>query len=111
MNTHIIQRSVEAAKPPASGYVILFDDKIAGFGIRVTAAGAKLFVLNYRVAGEKRRTIGSWPKWTADAARDEAKNVLLPAINRKTRFGARRPCATSRGWPTLPPTTSRSTPR
>lgn len=84
MNTHITQRSVAAAKPPASGYIILFDDKIAGFGVRVTAAGAKSFVLNYRVAGEKRRyTIGSWPKWTADAARDEASNVLLPAINKK----------------------------
>ncbi len=84
MNTHITQRSVQAATPPASGYIILFDDKIAGFGCRVTAAGAKSFILNYRVGGEKRRyTIGSWPKWTADAARDEAANVLLPAINKK----------------------------
>jgi integrase len=85
MNTRITQRSVEAAKPPASGYVILFDDKLDGFGIRVTAAGAKSFVLNYRVAnGDKRRhTIGSWPEWTADAARDEAANVLLPAINKE----------------------------
>jgi integrase len=84
MNTHLTQRSVQAAKPPASGYIILFDDKIAGFGVRVTAAGAKSFILNYRVGGEKRRyTIGSWPKWTADAARDEATNVLLPAINKK----------------------------
>jgi integrase len=73
---------VEAAEPPASGYVILFDDKLDGFGLRVTAAGTKSFVLNYRVAnGDKRRcTIG---KWTADAARDEAANVLLPAINKK----------------------------
>jgi integrase len=85
MNTHITQRSVEAAEPPASGYVILFDDKLDGFGLRVTAAGTKSFVLNYRVAnGDKRRcTIGKWPKWTADAARDEAANVLLPAINKK----------------------------
>jgi len=34
MNTHITQRSVEAAKPPVSGYIILFDDKLDGFGIR-----------------------------------------------------------------------------
>jgi integrase len=82
---NITQRSVEAAKPPASGYIILFDDKLDGFGVRVTAAGTKSFVLNYRVAnGDKRRhTIGKWPKWTADAARDEAANVLLPAINKK----------------------------
>ena len=89
MNTRsertITQSSVKDAKPPASGYVILFDDKLDGFGLRVTAAGTKSFVLNYRVAnGDKRRcTIGKWPKWTADAARDEAANVLLPAINKK----------------------------
>jgi hypothetical protein len=49
MNTHICQRTVEAAKPPASGYIILFDDRIEGFGLRVTAAGTKSFVLNYRL--------------------------------------------------------------
>jgi integrase len=36
-----------------------------GFGIRVTAAGAKSFVLNYRVGPrEKRYTIGQWPDWS-----------------------------------------------
>ena len=82
MNTHISETTVKAAKPPASGYVILFDDKDEGFGVRVTAAGAKSFVLNYRVGGEKRRmTIGKWPQWTADAARNEVKKKLLPRIN------------------------------
>jgi len=67
MNAHITQRSVEAAKPSASGYRVLFDDKIAGFGIRMAAAGAKSFVLNYRVGGEKRRhTVGTWPEWTEE---------------------------------------------
>jgi len=83
MNAHITQRSVEAAKPSASGYRVLFDDKIAGFGIRMAAAGAKSFVLNYRVGGEKRRhTVGTWPEWTADAARDEVTYKLLPAIHK-----------------------------
>lgn len=82
VNTHISETTVKAAKPPASGYVILFDDKDEGFGVRVTAAGAKSFILNYRVGGEKRRmTIGKWPQWTADAARNEVKKKLLPRIN------------------------------
>jgi len=82
VNTHISETTVKAAKPPAGGYIILFDDKIEGFGVRVTAAGTKSFVLNYRVGIEKRRcTIGKWPEWTADAARDEVKKKLLPAIN------------------------------
>jgi integrase len=37
-----------------------------GFGVRVTAAGAKAFVLNYRLRGrEYRYTIGAWPDWSA----------------------------------------------
>lgn len=82
MNTHISETVVKREEPPASGYRIFFDDKIEGFGVRITAAGTKSFVLNYRVDGEKRRwTIGKWPEWTADAARDEVKKKLLPAIN------------------------------
>ena len=96
MSTPINHTSVEKAKPPASGYIILFDDKLDGFGLRVTGAGSKSFVLNYRDAnGDKRRcTIGKYSKWTADAARDEAANVLLPAINKK---GA-GPVSTHRFW-------------
>jgi integrase len=83
MNKHISQTSVKKAKQPTSGYYIVFDDKIEGFGLRVTAAGAKSFVLNYRVSGRKRRyTIGRWPQWTADAARDEVITNLWPAIHK-----------------------------
>jgi integrase len=82
VNPHISETTVKDAESPASGYRILFDDKIEGFGVRITAAGTKSFVLNYRVDGEKRRfTIGKWPEWTAAAARDEVKRKLLPAIN------------------------------
>ena len=84
MNTHILKKTVKDAALPASGYRIIFDNKIEGFGVRITAAGAKSFVLNYRVDGEKRRfTIGKFPAWTVDAARDEVKKRLLPAINGK----------------------------
>src|SRR5579871_1063503 len=38
----------------------------SGFGVRVTATGAKSFVLNYRIGAKERRyTIGSWPDWSA----------------------------------------------
>jgi integrase len=37
-----------------------------GFGVRVTAGGAKSFVLDYRVkARQYRVTVGRWPTWTA----------------------------------------------
>jgi integrase len=47
-----------------------------GFGVRVTAAGARSFVLNYRLRGrEHRLTIGAWPDWSALKAVREARDL------------------------------------
>jgi integrase len=47
-----------------------------GFGVRVTAGGAKSFVLNYRTGNRERRyTIGKWPEWPALRAVREARNL------------------------------------
>ena len=47
-----------------------------GFGVRVTATGARAFVLNYRWRGREHRfTIGSWPDWSALKAVREARNL------------------------------------
>jgi integrase len=65
---------VKTIAPPSSGNRITYDATVKGFGVRVTSAGAKAFILNYRAAGRERRiTIGSFPDWKTTAARDEAK--------------------------------------
>ena len=47
-----------------------------GFGVRVTAGGARAFVLNYRLRGrEYRFTIGAWPDWSVLKAVREARNL------------------------------------
>jgi integrase len=47
-----------------------------GFGVRVTVAGAKSFVLNYRIGAKERRyTIGNWPDWSVLRAVREARNL------------------------------------
>ncbi|MGC1712930.1 MAG: Arm DNA-binding domain-containing protein, partial [Xanthobacteraceae bacterium] len=47
-----------------------------GFGVRVTAAGARAFVLNYRLRGsEYRYTIGAWPDWSALRAVRHARDL------------------------------------
>jgi integrase len=47
-----------------------------GFGVRVTASGARAFILNYRLRGRERRfTIGAWPDWSALRAVREARNL------------------------------------
>ena len=79
MKQKLTQRTVaELAKSviPTQGSRIVYDKQIPGFGLRVTAAGAVAFVLNYYFEGKERRyTVGRWPEWSADAARDEALDL------------------------------------
>src|SRR6476646_9324693 len=65
---------VKALPAPATGNKIYYDTAVTGFGVRVTAAGARSFVLNYRTRGtrERRYTIGSFPEWRTGAAREQA---------------------------------------
>jgi integrase len=73
--------TVRSFGAPASGNKITYDGgdpkkRVRGFGVRVTAAGARAFVLNYRAGGiERRFTIGSFPDWSVAAAREEAKRL------------------------------------
>jgi integrase len=68
---------VRGLPSPETGNRIAYDrskDAVRGFGVRVTAAGAKSFVLNYTIAGRERRlTIGGYPAWSVAAAREQAK--------------------------------------
>jgi integrase len=71
------KRAIAALKPPARGNKVYYADAPKGFGVRVTAAGARAFVLNYRIDGRERRTtIGSCDSWSLEAARDEARALL-----------------------------------
>jgi hypothetical protein len=57
---------------------VIYDPQLPGFGVRVTAAGVRSFVLNYRVRGngrERRYTIGRFPNWRTSAARKRAREL------------------------------------
>jgi integrase len=75
---HLNDRMIKALAPPAGGHRITYDDIVAGFGIRITKADARAFVLRYRRKAdgvERTLTIGSYPAWTTTAAREEAKKL------------------------------------
>lgn len=78
--TKITKRVVDAAEPRDTRYSI-FDNLIAGFGLRVMPSGAKSYIYEYR-AGEggrgqakRRYTIGKATTITADQARKEAEQL------------------------------------
>ena len=79
------------------GNRIIYDTEVKGFGCRITAAGAKSFVLNYRAGGRERRyTIGSFPDWSVVAARNEASEPQArdrPGARPDGRARARAPGA------------------
>ena len=59
----------------------IWDGELKGFGLRVTGAGVKTFVVRYRVGGgrtgvERMHTIGRYGPLTADQARELAKRAL-----------------------------------
>lgn len=61
---------------------IVYDSDLKGFGIQVTEAGVKSFVINYHVLGRERRfTIGQTSHWGLDAARKEASEIKRNANN------------------------------
>jgi integrase len=52
------------------------DPKATGFGVRCYPGGGKSFFIDYRLNGVQRRyTIGPFPRWSAEAARERAKEL------------------------------------
>lgn len=75
----ISKRTVDALQPGDRDRY-LWDDVQTGFGLKVTPAGRKVFILQYRIGGRagrtRRLTLGALGKITPDAAREDAKRLL-----------------------------------
>jgi integrase len=75
MRARLTKTAVEALEP-GSRDIYAWDDRVAGFGMKVTPKGARVYVLKYR-AGRLQRwmTLGRHGEITAEQAR--AKAVML----------------------------------
>lgn len=76
----ITKRAVDAAESRASGDIYYWDDKLSGFGLRVTPRGVKSYVVQYRLKGRpaRRTTLGvHGSPWTPDKARERAEQILI----------------------------------
>jgi hypothetical protein len=98
----LTKRWVESLPASASAGV-WYDDKLAGFGVRVMPSGRRFYFVRYRNKHGRSRwfTIGEHGKVTADAARSMAQRILqtvavdvaIPPANAK-RSAPRRRSAT-----------------
>jgi integrase len=81
MSTARINKSTVDATHPGAKDKLLWDDKVRGFGLKVTPSGSKVYVYQYRLGGRgakvRRYTIGRHGSITPDAARKEAERLSL----------------------------------
>jgi len=79
MRKQLTAEMIEKLKAPATGRLEIFDSIVPAMALRVTAAGAKSFVVRARVKGQPepiRVTIGDATAVKLSAARQEASDLL-----------------------------------
>ena len=74
----LTKRNVDAIKARAQRDIYVWDDEIAGFGLRVKPSGVRSFMIQYRNASghSRRHTLGKLGVLTTDEARKMAKAAL-----------------------------------
>ena len=87
MNAKLTKSEIDSAEPREKDYFI-WDTKLTGFGLKVTPAGSKIFLVQYRIDRTRRVTIGAYktknPRvktFTPDQARRKAEQLLGQVAN------------------------------
>lgn len=79
----ITKQTVDAALAAARDQFV-WDTKLAGFGLKVTPSGSKVFLYQYRIGGRgakvRRYTIGRYGALTPDKARGEAERLAMLVV-------------------------------
>lgn len=77
MKQTLTEKLITTYKPPLSGQTIVMDTKLPNFGIRVTAAGSRSFIIEKRIGKRNKRvTIGRYPHINLQHARKVALQHL-----------------------------------
>jgi len=92
----LTEKKIRDAKPGSATH-IEWDDVVKGLGLRITAAGVKSYVFNYRVDGRMRRmTLGRTSELALSVARERAGEA------RQAVRGGRDPLGERQNRKTLP---------
>ena len=67
----------------------IWDTEVKGFGLLITPAGSKSFILNYRNKDNRsrRKTIGKYGHLTVEQAREKAKELCYRISNGEDPVG------------------------
>ena len=78
----LTKRTIDAAAPPSSGDLFLWDDDLPGYGLRVKPSGVKSFVAQYRNAnGRSRRiTIGRFGVLTPEEGKKRFRILMAEVL-------------------------------
>src|SRR3954470_16369809 len=79
-----LTKSVIDAFPTPSSEVVYWDETLPGFGVKVTPAGRKVFVVLYRTAGAgsklRKYTLGPYGRVTLHQARVAAQKIFTARL-------------------------------
>ena len=72
-NIRLNNTNIDKLPTPEKGYVLYWDNKDVGFGLRITTTGVRSFIMQKRINGrDTRMTIGRYGQLTTEEARKEA---------------------------------------
>jgi integrase len=73
-NKILTEIALRAAQPPEAGRLTMWDSVLKHFGVRITPAGVKTFIV--LLGSGRRQAIGRYPVLSLAQARDKAKRIL-----------------------------------
>jgi integrase len=108
MRRRITKRTADAFTASDGSAAFLWDTELKGFGLKVTPAGKRVFILQHRLAGQrreaphKRLTLGAYGEITVEEARTRARGFLLQITDGADPRPPRgRPAEVQAGQPTV----------
>jgi integrase len=101
----LTETAVSRAQVPTTGQVVLWDNQVIGFGLRILSGGSKTFWFQYRPAGGRSVSarmvrIGAWPTVPLADARKRARD-LAGQVARGIDPAAKRQAERARSESTL----------